>query len=513
MNISPQPPQPSRAVAGKPLHALLAGLAKVAPHHNLDITGLSLDSRQVKENDLFIAVPGEARDGRDYIHSAIRNGASAIAREQTDHAGVEGNDATVPHFDIVNLKEQVGTIAARFFAHPSAHMRLLGITGTNGKTTCAYLLTQALNNLGQRCALMSTIGNGFLGELQPATLTTADAISTQRILATLLSAHATAVCMEVSSHGLAQGRVQHVAFEVALFTNLSRDHLDYHGSMKGYRQAKQKLFEFAGLECAVINSDDPFGQQLLHTHGAARCVSYGMQDGKTQPDVRLHNLELNATGITFAVEYRGQVERINCGLIGAVNVPNLLATIATLLACGYPLEQIATSLATCLPPPGRMELLPKRPSQPCVVIDYAHTPDALHHALSSLAEFCQGKLTVVFGCGGDRDHGKRPLMGKIAESLADRVIITDDNPRSESPQQITAQIVSGMHTKPTILHARQSAIETAIQTAADEDIVLIAGKGHETTQTIGSHRIDFNDRDIASATLERMAANHPSSEG
>ncbi len=511
---------------GKSLQILLAGLAQVDACHERDIQGLSLDSRHVKANDLFLAVSGKTYDGRDYIDAAVRNGAIAVVRDKTApvphlhsrprpqaqsqlQSQLDGDPhaarhrAPVPNFEVADLSAHIGAIAARFFEHPSARMRVLGITGTNGKTTCAYLLAQALNRLGQRCALMGTIGNGFVGALQPATLTTADALSTQRTLAKLLAERATAVCVEVSSHGLQQGRVKQVAFDIAVLTNLSHDHLDYHGDMARYERAKQRLFEFDGLHCAVLNADAPFGRRLLRKHRAARCVSYGLQGGA----VRARNLQINAHGIAFEVAYRGRVERICSPLLGAVNVPNLLASIAALLACGYDLGQIAAHADAWQAPPGRMELLRATPSQPqpAVVIDYAHTPAALASALGSLTEFCQGALWVVFGCGGDRDRDKRPQMGAVAESLADHVIVTDDNPRSEDPQRIAAQIVSGMQSRATVIHARQLAIETAIGQAAREDIVLVAGKGHESTKTIGARVLACKDRDLALAALQRKA--------
>ena len=495
----------------KSLHALLDGLTTVSPHCDRAIGGLSLDSRRVSANDLFIAVPGSVCDGRDHIEQAVQNGAAAVAREAVDDAQAERGARGafefcygVPSFDIADLRRHIGGIAARFFDHPSAHMRLIGITGTNGKTTCAYLIAQALSALGQRCALMSTIGTGFVGALQPSPLTTADAIATQRTLASLLKRKAAAVCVEVSSHGLEQGRVNQVAFDVALLTNLSRDHLDYHGTMKNYERAKRRLFEFDDLGCAVINVDDAFGRRLLRQHGAARCIGYGL-NSLSKGDLRAQKVRLNENGIAFEAHYRGQAAPVRSSLIGAVNVPNLLAAIAAMLCCGYDLKQIAATAGQWRAPPGRMELLRARQSQPAVVVDYAHTPDALERALASLAALCRGRLWVVFGCGGDRDRGKRAAMGRLAETLADRVIVTDDNPRSEDPRQITAQIVRGMKSSDaTVIHDRRRAIETAIAgaVAGEGDMVLVAGKGHETTQTVGDRVSNLDDRAIVTAALE-----------
>ncbi len=515
-SVSPQPPR----APGKSLGFLLDGLATVGARQERAIGGLSLDSRRVNAHDLFIAVPGETGDGRDYIRQAVQGGAVAVAREkdsggrsaqpaqsaqiaQTKQPARHGHD--VPSFAIADLKQHIGAIAARFYDHPSARMRLIGITGTNGKTTCAYLLAQALTMLGQRCALLSTVGAGFVGALEPSALTTADAIHTQRTLAALLERGAEAVCVEVSSHGLAQGRVNQVAFDVALLTNLSRDHLDYHGGMAHYARAKRRLFEFDGLTCAVLNVDDPFGRRLLRSHRADRCLGYGLHGDGDDGDLRPRDLELNENGIAFEVACGGQRARIRSTLIGAVNVPNLLAVIATLVCCGYDLGQIAGVAGRWRAPPGRMELLRKHPSQPAVVVDYAHTPDALARALASLRELCRGRLWVVFGCGGDRDRGKRAPMGGVAESGADRVIVTDDNPRTEAPGQITGQIVGGMKAGATVIHDRRRAIETAIAGADADDIVLVAGKGHETTQRVGGRVIELSDRAIAGSALAALA--------
>lgn len=487
------------AGSAKPLRALLRGLAEVAPRHDRPIAGLSLDSRGVARGHLFIAVPGARHDGRDHIPLAVQRGAAAVVREKK--RAPPARDCGVPSFDIAGLSAHVGGIAARFFDHPSARLQSVGITGTNGKTTCAYLIAQALDLLGRRCALMTTLGTGFIGEMQPSPLTTADALATQRALSELLARRAVAVCVEVSSHGLEQGRVNGVAFDIAVLTNLSRDHLDYHRSMARYRAAKRKLFEFDGLGCAVINIDDRFGRDLLRRHRAARCLTYGVGNAAA---VRARNLKLTENGIAFDVEYQDRSAPLRSPLTGAVNVPNLLAAVAALLCCGYGLDEIAAVAGRWRAPPGRMQWLraPGRGrSQPAVVIDYAHTPDALERALTSLVPLCRGRLWVVFGCGGDRDPGKRPLMGRVAETLADRVMVTDDNPRSEAPERIAAQITEGMTGQATVIHDRRRAIETAIAAAAAEDIVLVAGKGHEATQTVGDRVLELSDRDIVAEAL------------
>jgi len=486
-NMAAQPAQ-----SAKPLRALLHGLAEVAPRHDRAIAGLSLDSRSVARGHLFIAVPGATHDGRDYIPLAVQRGAAAVVREKM--RAPPARDCSVPSFDIAGLNAHIGGIAARFFDHPSARMQSVGITGTNGKTTCAWLIAQALDLLGRRCALMTTLGAGFVGALHPSPLTTADALATQRTLASLLARRAAAVCIEVSSHGLEQGRVNGVAFDIAVLTNLSRDHLDYHRSMAHYRDAKRKLFKFDALGCAVINIDDRFGRDLLHRHRAARCLTYGVHNAAA--DLRARGFDASADGIALRAEYRGETAVVRSPLLGAVNVPNLLAAIAAVLCCGHGLREIAATAGQWRAPPGRMELIPRQPHRPAVVIDYAHTPDALERALASLAPLCRGRLWVVFGCGGDRDPGKRPLMGRVAEAIADRVLITDDNPRFESPEHIAAQITEGMTGKAEVIHDRRRAILTALTAAAAEDMVLVAGKGHEATQTVGDRVLELSDRDI-----------------
>ncbi|MGR3915047.1 MAG: UDP-N-acetylmuramoyl-L-alanyl-D-glutamate--2,6-diaminopimelate ligase [Gammaproteobacteria bacterium] len=480
----------------KSLRELLRGLAEVTQRDERRIAGLSQDSRSIGAGELFIAVPGAAHDGRDYIEDALHNGAAAIAREKSPARARHAGHA--PSFDIADLQHHIGAIAARFFDHPSAHMRIIGITGTNGKTTCAYLLAQALGALGRRCALMGTLGAGFIGALRPIAgeMTTPGAIDTQRILAELLAMRAAAVCVEASSHALAQGRAAAVEFDVALLTNLSRDHLDYHRDMRAYARAKEVLFRGARLGAAVINIDDPFGRKLLRRHRADNCLRYGLRGG----DVRAHDVQVSDAGIELELEHKTRRARLRSSLLGALNVPNLIAAAATLIACGYELGAAAAALGNCVPPPGRMELL-RAESQPGVVVDYAHTPDALARALESLRALCRGRLWVVFGCGGGRDHGKRAQMGAAAEAGAARVIITDDNPRFEDPAQITAHIAAGMRAAPIIIHGRRRAIHAALSAAAPDDIVLVAGKGHETTQNCGARMLHFNDREAVMQAL------------
>lgn len=492
------------------LAALLDGIAKVPAHRDCAVRGLSLDSRRVRKDELFIAVPGGENDGRDYIKQAVRKGAAAIVRERT--AG-GGDEVAVPCFDIVGLKNRIGIIAERFFGAPSSKMQLIGITGTNGKTTCAYLLAQALTELGKKCALFGTIGSGFVGDLQSAALTTPDAITVHHRLAELSAEGARAVCMEVSSHGLQQGRVNGAAFDVAVLTNLTRDHLDYHRDMQRYGAAKRKLFRFPGLHSAVVNADDIFGRQLAGEHLAEQCITFGETGG----DLRARNVRMDGDGIAFVATYNGQEARFRSPLIGKLNAPNLFAAAAALLACGYELPRAAEALAVCKAPPGRMQVLyegyrdgwiMREGEAPAAVVDYAHTPDALAMALQSLRELVGGRVWVVFGCGGDRDRGKRSQMGAVAGRYADRIIITDDNPRHEEREKIAAHILAGIPKQRRggvqVIHNRRQAIKTALTSAIGRDAVLVAGKGHETVQRVGRRALPMNDCEIVRAQLRRM---------
>ena len=494
-------------IRAKPLGRLLAGFAEVPADAPL-IRGLNSDSREVQRDELFVALRGRQHDGRDHIAQAVRRGATAIVFEPTAAERAAKNPRAaaaipaVPSFPVADLRQRLGAIAARFFEHPSRHMRIIGVTGTNGKTTCAYLLAQAMRALGGRCGFMGTLGHGFADALQPAALTTVDAIAMQRVLAGLRADHATAVCMEASSHGLAQGRVNGVEFNVAVLTNLSRDHLDYHGNMRQYARAKQELFIRDGLDAAVLNMDDAFGRRLFTKHNAARGLGYGL----TRGELRARNLKLSRDGIVFDAVYRGRVVTIRAATVGEMNAPNLLAVIGVLLCCEYDLHDIAAAISECKPPPGRMEFLPGAApgTAPTVAVDYAHTPHALQSALTALRPICAGKIWAVFGCGGERDMPKRARMGRIAEQLADHIILTDDNPRGETPAEITAQIAAGMRAPPAaVIHDRRCAIHTAIRAAAPEDFVLIAGKGHETVQDNGDRIVPMNDREIAAAELAR----------
>ena len=375
------------------------------------------------------------------------------------------------------------------------------MTGTNGKTTTTSLLAQALDRGGRRCALIGTLGSGFPGRLDPSLHTTPDAISVHRLMSEFSAAGAEAVCMEVSSHALDQARVAGVAFDVAVFTNLTRDHLDYHGDMAAYAAAKARLFDFPHLDAAVINADDRFGQELIaRSRPRTRIVSFGFDGG----DVHARAVHPSPAGLAIDVCTPTGNAEVRSPLLGRFNAANLLAVLAVLLVLDVPLAEAAAVLAHAQPPAGRMERF-GRDDQPMVVVDYAHTPDALEKALIALREHTRGRLLCVFGCGGDRDRGKRPEMGAIAERLADIVILTNDNPRHEEPQSIIEQIAAGMRSTPTVIPDRTHAIRAALAEARPGDIVLVAGKGHEDYQQIGSERRPYSDRDTVRTLLQEAA--------
>lgn len=470
------------------------------------VTGIAIDSRRVVPGALFMAVPGVAADGRDHAEDALGAGACAVLYEARNAPrNCQRLEADGRAFGIGGLRRLVGPVASRFHGDPSMRLSITGITGTNGKTTCAWLMAQALGHLGERCALMGTIGAGFPGDLAPSSLTTGDAVSIQADLRHWLDAGASAVCMEVSSHGLDQGRVDGIRFDSAVFTNLSRDHLDYHGDMSNYAAAKKKLFRMPGLKCAVVNAEDPVGREILDECPAPTLISYGA----TAADISAGKTSFGDSGTRFTWRWQGREYDCESPLIGEINLANLLAVIATLVARGHDAATINATMSRVMPPPGRMERVSGSASGPAVIVDYAHTPDSLARALQSLRSLTRGALVVVFGCGGDRDAGKRKLMGRAAAQNADRIIITNDNPRSEDPGAIATMALegvadSGASERCRIVLDRAQAIEGAIRAAADGDVVLIAGKGHETTQTIAGEVLPFNDREVASRVLEAL---------
>ena len=463
------------------------------------ISGLSSDSRQIKPGMIFAAYPGTTGDGRDYIAAAIAAGAVAILWEAADFSWV-GEWPKVPNLAVPNLQGKVGAIAAQLYGQPSQDLWTIGITGTNGKTSCSQWLAQGLNSLSRRTAVMGTLGNGFLPDLVETGNTTTDAALLQAMLASYRHAGATAVVMEVSSHGLDQGRVNGVAFDVAVLTNLSRDHLDYHGDMASYAAAKTRLFDWPGLRFAVLNLDDEFGRTLVARRWAngAQIVGYGFEQG----DIRGSDLQLSGDGLQMKVSTPWGSAELTTALLGRFNAHNLLACLATLLVSEVTLDEAVHLLSTIAPVPGRMQTLGGG-KMPWVVIDYAHSPDALEKVLLTLREIDPaGKLWCLFGCGGERDLGKRPLMGAIASRYADRVMVTSDNPRSEDPWTIIAAIRVAMGGNELVEVNRATAITTVIAQAEPGDVVLIAGKGHEQHQEIAGIKYPFSDLQVARRALE-----------
>jgi UDP-N-acetylmuramoyl-L-alanyl-D-glutamate--2,6-diaminopimelate ligase len=496
--------------AARRLDFLLEGIAApqaAAAARETVVRGLTLDSRRLHAGDAFIALKGTTEHGFSFAPAALASGAAAILAEAPAPAAFiqtpairRGQGAPVIWID--GLREQVGEIAARFFGRPSSALHAIGVTGTNGKTSIVQLLAAALEILGGRAATIGTLGAGLNGAIRAGERTTPDAITVHALLAEFRNAGAGFAALEVTSHALEQGRVNAVEFEVAVFTNLTRDHLDYHGSMEAYGAAKAKLFAWPGLRSAVINTDDAFGRQLvLGLDGAVRRLRYAIDDSAAE--IRAQDVRGSDTGLQFLLITPWGRETLATPLLGRFNVYNLLAVAACLGVLGFDFAQIHNALSQLRPVPGRMSTLGGG-TAPLVVVDYAHTPDALEQALSNLRAHCAGKLICVFGCGGERDKGKRPLMGAIAEKLADRIIITDDNPRGEDGDVIVAQIVAGLaHPHSAVVQRdRAAAIALALDHARAGDVVLIAGKGHEPYQEIRGVRHAFDDVLVARSELE-----------
>jgi UDP-N-acetylmuramoyl-L-alanyl-D-glutamate--2,6-diaminopimelate ligase len=492
------------------LQALLAGLAQLP--RDVAVSDLTQDGRAARPGSAFLAVRGTQRHGLSYAPQAVANGARAVLWEPAPIAVLPDLPSDIVVAPVPHLREHVSTIAGRFFGAPSEHLAVIGVTGTNGKTTCAYLLAQALEAAGRAAAYMGTIGTGRPGELAASELTTGDAVTVQRTLARLRAGGAANVAMEVSSHALDQSRVAAVRFRTAVFTNLTRDHLDYHGTMDSYGEAKARLFMREGLESRVINVDDAFGRQLaVDPRGRGRLVvtSRGHQSRvrATHGFVRAMHVDLSTRGIELEFDSSWGTGGLTCPLVGDFNVDNLLTVIAVLLDWDLPLDDVLRALQRVQAAPGRMETFGGADA-PLVIVDYAHTPDALRKALSAARAHCGGRLGVVFGCGGDRDPGKRPLMGAIAAELADDVVITDDNPRTEPPAKIAEDIAAGIAAgRPFSVELdRARAIRQAVAGARGSDVVVIAGKGHEDYQIYGQERRPFSDQKVVrAALLERSA--------
>ncbi|POU01056.1 UDP-N-acetylmuramoyl-L-alanyl-D-glutamate--2,6-diaminopimelate ligase [Escherichia sp. ESNIH1] len=471
---------------------------------------MTLDSRVAAAGDLFVAVVGHQADGRRYIPQAIAQGVAAIIAEAKGEAadGEIRDVHGVPVIYLSQLNERLSALAGRFYNEPAEHLSLVGVTGTNGKTTTTQLLAQWAQLLGETSAVMGTVGNGLLGKAIPTENTTGSAIDVQHVLADLAGQGATFAAMEVSSHGLVQHRVAALKFRASVFTNLSRDHLDYHGDMAGYESAKWLLFSAHHYGEAIVNADDEVGRRWLANLPDAVAVS---MEGHINPDCHGRWLKAEAvsyhdSGATVRFTSSWGEGEIESRLMGAFNVSNLLLALATLLALDFPLSDLLKTASRLQPVCGRMEVF-TAPGKPTVVVDYAHTPDALEKALQAARLHCTGKLWCVFGCGGDRDKGKRPLMGAIAEEFADVPVVTDDNPRTEEPRAIINDILAGMLDagRARVVEGRAEAVTSAIMQAKESDVVLLAGKGHEDYQIVGTRRLDYSDRVTAARLLGVVA--------
>lgn len=484
----------------------------------LGIKRLATDSRRIRRGDTFVAYPGEMRDGRDHIPQAIAKGAASVLWESRDFSWNPAWHAV--NLGVRNLRLRAGEIASHVYGRPSDRLWVIGVTGTNGKTSCSQWIAQSLTRVGRKCAIVGTLGTGFPGSLRPSVNTTPDAVWLHAELGSFLKQGARGVSMEVSSHGLAQHRLSGIQFDVALLTNLTRDHLDYHGTMRSYRAVKAKLFKWPSLKCAVLNLDDKFGAELAakiprrnlnvigYGFGRATAARY-----RKLPRVQGGNLHVGTNGLSFDVSTPWGAASLESRLIGRFNAANLLGALAALLASEVSMEDAVNALQRVKAVPGRVERYGGG-RRPLVVVDYAHTPDALEKILRALRELIAGReprdknhgsrLICIFGCGGDRDRGKRPLMGSIATRFADSVIITSDNPRGEDAMAIIADILEGVEAECAIVPDRAQAIKQAVAMAHRGDIVLIAGKGHERYQEIGGVKHPFSDAAKAQAALRSI---------
>ncbi len=503
--------KPASASPMRPLRGLLQGLvsdALLAQVPERSIAAIGLDSRALGPGSLFLAVPGIRSHGLDYAAQAIANGVNVVLYEPSPARALPVVTGVVM-LAIPHLSSMLGLLADRFYAQPSVALKIAAVTGTNGKSTTAYLIADAAERCGLAAGYSGTVGYGRINALHGATHTTPDVVSVHRHMAELRDAGAAVVGMEVSSHALHQGRIAALRVDTAVFTNLTRDHLDYHGDMQAYGAAKALLFQVPGLRHRVINADDAFGRELLaHPTTAAQTTAYTCREALSSYNLSPYSsvyaraVRFSATGIEMEIAGSFGDALLRSSLLGRFNAENLLATLAVLLGWGVPMSRAVQALQQAVAPPGRMELI--RSGNKRAVVDYAHTPDALEKALTVLKEHCQGRVICVFGCGGDRDPGKRAQMGAIAAQLADSVILTNDNPRSEDPLEIIAAIQAGMAGSISIVQPdRALAIEQALQSADSDDIVLIAGKGHEDYQIIGADTHHFSDREVVRAVLRR----------
>ncbi len=499
-----------------PLKNLLPTVQLPAAVGEIMVSGLSADSRKVKAGDLFVALPGLNTNGVDYIADAINAGAVAAVSDASGAAELEVDTATaeVPVISMTHLREQLSSIAAAYYGLPAQDLNIYAVTGTNGKTTVCYLLGQLLAGFSKKTGVIGTLGYGVIEVRDPSVqipftsglvetgFTTPDAIELQEIFNILRSCDVSAAVMEVSSHSLSQSRLSAVPVNVAIFTNLTQDHLDYHGTMDAYGEAKAKLFAMSSVKHVIINIDDEFGRRLASeaVGRGQQCLTYSLEN--EQADIFASSINVAAHSTQVVIKTPWGDGMFHTALIGRFNVSNLLAIIgAACVGTNVSLADVLAGVANLAPVPGRMQSL--LVADRLVVVDYAHTPDALQHALQTLRPYVSGTLRCVFGCGGDRDKAKRPKMGAIAGQLADVIYVTSDNPRSEPAGTIISDILSGVTGSEhvNVLEDRAQAIRTAIQEAVVGDAVLIAGKGHENYQIIGTEKHHFSDVEVAQQAL------------
>jgi len=481
------------------VQTLLEGWCDSVP--GLVLTGIELDSRRVTPGQAFLAVAGARTHGMQHVAQAQSRGASVVIHDGlADVPRLE-----IPSVEVSGLGRLLSAIGARFFHSPSDHLTIAGVTGTNGKTSTAHFIAQAWQATSADAGIIGTIGYGPLGGLKPANMTTPDPISLQAMLSDCLDQGVEKLAMEVSSHALDQGRCDDVAFDAAVFTNLSRDHLDYHGTMEAYAAAKRRLFVDYHPRFAVINLDDPFGKVLAgEISNGTQVFTYGTNGSS---ELRGSVLQMDSMGMKIRLASPWGDGEVRTGLLGAFNISNLLAAAGTLALLGMPWSQVMHQLEMMRAVPGRMHCMGGDASQPVVVVDYAHTPDALQKALTALRSHLHGRLVCVFGCGGDRDSGKRPIMAQVAESLSDCIVMTSDNPRGENPESIIGDMLAGLKNpgQARVIIDRATAIRQAVSECGQGDIVLIAGKGHETWQETGGRKIPFSDEAAVHAALEDAA--------
>lgn len=498
------------------LYDLISGLTDledpIPKALNVVATGIQMDSRLLCKGDLFLACFGQNHDARDFIDDAIELGVVAVLAESGGQWQGTKIIRDVAVIAIDNLSAKISEIAARFYSHPSDKLHVIGITGTNGKTSCSQFIAQALTSIGCQCGTIGTLGYGVYGDLSETRLTTPDAVFTQMALAEMVRDSVDPVVMEVSSVGLHQKRVKAVHFDTAIFTNLSRDHLDYHESMEDYAANKRKLFASQGLKCAIVNLDDPYALSIINT--IAKDVDISTYSIKSSmATVYAEELNLTRQGFDARIVTPFGAGQVSGKLIGYFNFSNLLAVIAALISYlsrqgEVDIAQLCAQVSKLSPVNGRMEIIGDN-EEITAVVDYAHTPDGLSSALAGLRDHFSGKIWCVFGCGGNRDKGKRPMMGEVAERFADRLIIADDNPRNEQGDEIVQHILSGIENREAVvvMRDRAEAISYAISNAEAGDVVLIAGKGHETYQDIGGSKIIFSDANQVRLALQERNKN------